>query len=322
MDALADGPKTQQDLLARAKAKAERGMRLWLKYAWSAMRPAILEGLICYGPPRGAEATFVRVDQWLPEAPAGIDVADARAGLATRFLTAFGPATPRDFSKWSGLKTETRSRNRVRYAHGGPSTRSWWTAHRAGFFVAISRRWPTARSRLSILSTAAATASGVRHVSAGACGEGSPDRAALLQTCVSESGLALSGGPRVWMRCRRLVARGAGPDVHGRRPAVHRTARQTCPARASRAGSRSAGPLPRRAHCIGGNSPPSTAEDLEPSNPLNLLNPVGTHSNPQSMFVTAIIAAGGRGERFGGAQPKQLLLIGGRTILERSVTAF
>jgi 2-C-methyl-D-erythritol 4-phosphate cytidylyltransferase/2-C-methyl-D-erythritol 2,4-cyclodiphosphate synthase len=40
------------------------------------------------------------------------------------------------------------------------------------------------------------------------------------------------------------------------------------------------------------------------------------------MYVTAIIAAGGRGERFGGAQPKQLLSIGGRTILERSVTAF
>jgi 2-C-methyl-D-erythritol 4-phosphate cytidylyltransferase / 2-C-methyl-D-erythritol 2,4-cyclodiphosphate synthase len=40
------------------------------------------------------------------------------------------------------------------------------------------------------------------------------------------------------------------------------------------------------------------------------------------MFVTAIIAAGGRGERFGGTQPKQLLSIGGRTILERSVMAF
>jgi 2-C-methyl-D-erythritol 4-phosphate cytidylyltransferase/2-C-methyl-D-erythritol 2,4-cyclodiphosphate synthase len=40
------------------------------------------------------------------------------------------------------------------------------------------------------------------------------------------------------------------------------------------------------------------------------------------MYVTAIIAAGGRGERFGGAQPKQLLSIGGQTVLERSVTAF
>jgi 2-C-methyl-D-erythritol 4-phosphate cytidylyltransferase / 2-C-methyl-D-erythritol 2,4-cyclodiphosphate synthase len=39
------------------------------------------------------------------------------------------------------------------------------------------------------------------------------------------------------------------------------------------------------------------------------------------MHVTAIVAAGGRGERFGGAVPKQLLTIGGRAILERSVSA-
>ena len=42
----------------------------------------------------------------------------------------------------------------------------------------------------------------------------------------------------------------------------------------------------------------------------------------QPLHVTAIIAAGGRGQRFGGAQPKQLLSVGGRPILERSVTAF
>jgi 2-C-methyl-D-erythritol 4-phosphate cytidylyltransferase/2-C-methyl-D-erythritol 2,4-cyclodiphosphate synthase len=40
------------------------------------------------------------------------------------------------------------------------------------------------------------------------------------------------------------------------------------------------------------------------------------------MRVTAIIAAGGRGHRFGGDRPKQLLQIGGRPILERSVAAF
>jgi 2-C-methyl-D-erythritol 4-phosphate cytidylyltransferase/2-C-methyl-D-erythritol 2,4-cyclodiphosphate synthase len=40
------------------------------------------------------------------------------------------------------------------------------------------------------------------------------------------------------------------------------------------------------------------------------------------MHVTAIIAAGGRGQRFGGERLKQLLLVGGRPILERSVTAF
>jgi len=40
------------------------------------------------------------------------------------------------------------------------------------------------------------------------------------------------------------------------------------------------------------------------------------------MHVTAIIAAGGRGHRFGSAGPKQLLSIGGRPILERSIAAF
>src|SRR4051812_13258469 len=40
------------------------------------------------------------------------------------------------------------------------------------------------------------------------------------------------------------------------------------------------------------------------------------------MHVTAIIAAAGEGRRLGAAVPKQLLAIGGRSILERSVTAF
>ena len=40
------------------------------------------------------------------------------------------------------------------------------------------------------------------------------------------------------------------------------------------------------------------------------------------MHVTAIIAAAGEGRRLGAALPKQLLDIGGRSILERSVTAF
>jgi 2-C-methyl-D-erythritol 4-phosphate cytidylyltransferase/2-C-methyl-D-erythritol 2,4-cyclodiphosphate synthase len=40
------------------------------------------------------------------------------------------------------------------------------------------------------------------------------------------------------------------------------------------------------------------------------------------MYVTAIIAAGGRGVRFGAEQPKQLLPIDGSTLLERSVGAF
>lgn len=40
------------------------------------------------------------------------------------------------------------------------------------------------------------------------------------------------------------------------------------------------------------------------------------------MHVSAIIAAGGRGARFGGAFPKQLLTLGGRQVLQRSLEAF
>src|SRR3954468_21537600 len=40
------------------------------------------------------------------------------------------------------------------------------------------------------------------------------------------------------------------------------------------------------------------------------------------MFVSAIIAAGGRGQRFGGLVPKQFLDIAGKSALERSVALF
>jgi len=40
------------------------------------------------------------------------------------------------------------------------------------------------------------------------------------------------------------------------------------------------------------------------------------------VFVSAIIAAGGRGARFGGDTPKQLLTLGGRSILQRTIEAF
>jgi DNA glycosylase AlkZ-like len=103
VEALRDGPKTQQELIVVARSVASPRMRLWLKLAWSAVRPAVVEGLICYGPPKGGEATFVRVDQWLPPQPR-IDVERARAELLRRFLSAFGPATAADFSKWTGMR--------------------------------------------------------------------------------------------------------------------------------------------------------------------------------------------------------------------------
>jgi hypothetical protein len=64
-------------------------------------------GLICRGADRGGTATFVLLDEWLPEQPRGQrrDLAGdaALAELARRYFTAFGPATAADFTAWSGL---------------------------------------------------------------------------------------------------------------------------------------------------------------------------------------------------------------------------
>src|SRR6476646_3280192 len=109
LEALADGALPQQELVARAKQRAPKGMRAWLDHAWSAVRPAVIEGRIVYGPPRGAEATFVRADAWVgPQREWTLD--EARAELLRRFLAAFGPATPHDFAKWSGLNTSEARR--------------------------------------------------------------------------------------------------------------------------------------------------------------------------------------------------------------------
>ena len=109
LDALDAGALPQQELVARAKRRAPKGMRAWLDHAWSAVRPAVIEGAIVYGPPRGAEATFVRVDRWLGKQPQ-LTMEAARVELVRRFLGAFGPATAHDCAKWSGMKvSETRA---------------------------------------------------------------------------------------------------------------------------------------------------------------------------------------------------------------------
>jgi hypothetical protein len=59
-------------------------------------------GVVCSGPSRGNEPTFVRAEAWLPR---WRDVPRDRAEteLLRRYLRAFGPATPSDFALWTGM---------------------------------------------------------------------------------------------------------------------------------------------------------------------------------------------------------------------------
>lgn len=105
VEALAGGPMRRRELSTRVLSLgivSEKARPWFEQAAWGVVRQAIVEGLVCYGPPRGQEVTFVRVDQWLPEQREVPELA-AQQLLLRRYLAAYGPAVPQDFRKWTGF---------------------------------------------------------------------------------------------------------------------------------------------------------------------------------------------------------------------------
>lgn len=65
-------------------------------------------GVICYGPSRGNEPTFVRADAWIPQWQ-DRPREEATALLLQKYLQVFGPANVPDFALWTGMSlTEAR----------------------------------------------------------------------------------------------------------------------------------------------------------------------------------------------------------------------
>jgi hypothetical protein len=60
-------------------------------------------GLLCFGPDQGSKVTFVRPDQWLG-GWAAVDGAAALREVLRRYLSAYGPATHREFAQWFGMQ--------------------------------------------------------------------------------------------------------------------------------------------------------------------------------------------------------------------------
>lgn len=83
---------------ARIPAIVIGGMTIpivWLFYLVGA------RGVICSGPARGAEPTYVRADTWIPrwrDTPRE----EAEQQLLRRYLQTFGPGTPAEFAYWVG----------------------------------------------------------------------------------------------------------------------------------------------------------------------------------------------------------------------------
>jgi uncharacterized protein YcaQ len=103
MESLAAGPQTRGPIRAAIRPKISKRMRAWMDRVWSIMRLPIAEGLICYGPGEGNEATYVHSDRWMAVKPCKLSEEQARAELLRWYLRAYGPATIRDFAHWSGM---------------------------------------------------------------------------------------------------------------------------------------------------------------------------------------------------------------------------
>lgn len=59
-------------------------------------------GTLCFGPVRDGEQRIVLLDEWVPH-PRRLDREEALGEWALRFFRGHGPATVKDFARWSGL---------------------------------------------------------------------------------------------------------------------------------------------------------------------------------------------------------------------------
>ena len=94
----------ERDGIATRGGPDRSGQRLAYLVMW-----AELEGLICSGPRRGKQFTYMLLDERASHAST-LDHDAALAELARRYFRGHGPATAADFARWSSLTlTETRA---------------------------------------------------------------------------------------------------------------------------------------------------------------------------------------------------------------------
>jgi len=114
LDALESGPLTRAQLVGYLAKRLGTKTKDWMdggwghktegsNTAWQLVRPAVIRGLVCFGPSQGPQITFTRVDDWLREPPSMPAEDKAEDALVRHHLSAFGPADVADLWAWSGV---------------------------------------------------------------------------------------------------------------------------------------------------------------------------------------------------------------------------
>jgi hypothetical protein len=100
--ALNGQPMTREEIIAVAGKGRSEKVGEWLKSGWGGFfKPVARQGLLCFGPNRAQNVTFVRPREWLGEWR-DFEPDAALLDVARRYLRAYGPATKSDFARWWG----------------------------------------------------------------------------------------------------------------------------------------------------------------------------------------------------------------------------
>ncbi|GGS76614.1 hypothetical protein GCM10010156_39270 [Planobispora rosea] len=99
-EALAGGNRLRRDdLLA---AWREGGLETTGQRGYHMLGYLAQAGVLCFGPVRDGEHLLVLAEEWIPH-PRRPEREEALGELALRYFTGHGPATVKDFTRWTGL---------------------------------------------------------------------------------------------------------------------------------------------------------------------------------------------------------------------------
>jgi hypothetical protein len=116
-DVLGAEPMTREELAAAIiTATGHDDLREPLTQGFGAiLKPLAFRGLLCSGPPRGRNVTFVAPREWLG-GWTPVDTDEAIDRIALDFLGAYGPADAAEFARWFDLKPPLAKKSFARLA--------------------------------------------------------------------------------------------------------------------------------------------------------------------------------------------------------------